>query len=256
METTLYVDYLSQPSRAVCLLNRCANLGAVEHTLRLRGGEQRTEAYKALSPLAKVPLLVERAAGGASAGAASFLSRSSAAAVYSLPESCAILRYLCSSRRLNDHWYPGAHRQRAAVDAALDWHHSTLRRGASTLVFERLFKGNDAAAESDSGVRDALALLQAALRQLDAVWLAAPGRFLCGAQQLSIADLVLACEVAQLRLLSCSAAQPGLEQLLAPHARVRAWLGAVEEAAGPHWAAVNAKIDGLAAAGTGARSKL
>lgn len=254
METTLYVDLLSQPSRAVCLLNRCASLGAVEHSLRLRAGDQRTDAYKALSPLAKVPLLVERATG--SAAAVSFLGRSSDAAVYALPESCAILRYLCNSRRsVAEHWYPVAPRQRAAVDAALDWHHATLRRGAATLVFERLFKGNDAAAEADAGVRDALALLQAALRQLSSVWLAGPEPFLCG-EQVSIADLVLACEMAQLRLLACSAAPPGQAQLLAPHPRVVAWMAAVERATGPHWAAVNAKIDGLAAAGTGARAKL
>ena len=110
-----------------------------------------------------------------------------------LPESCAILRYLCNSRRtVPDHWcgctalparaararaatparvlpqqrrvarlrrapdarlpanrYPVAPRQRARVDAALDWHHATLRRGAAALVFQRLFAGNGADVATD-----------------------------------------------------------------------------------------------------------
>jgi len=106
-----------------------------------------------------------------------------------LPESCAILRYLCNSRRqVPDHWhaplcspftalprrcvarlmrvfmrmslcaltpfpptrrYPVRPRERARVDAALDWHHATLRRGAAALVFARVFAGNNADVADD-----------------------------------------------------------------------------------------------------------
>ena len=38
-----------------------------------------------------------------------------------LPESAAILRYLCNSRHAADHWYPADPKKRARVDAALDW---------------------------------------------------------------------------------------------------------------------------------------
>jgi glutathione S-transferase len=66
-----------------------------------------------------------------------------------LPESCAILRYLCNSRRVDDAWYPVRPRDRARIDAALDWHHATLRRGAAALVFARVFAGNNAEVASD-----------------------------------------------------------------------------------------------------------
>jgi hypothetical protein len=40
-------------------------------------------------------------------------------------------------------------RARARVDAALDWHHSTLRRGAAPLVFARIFAGSAVDAATD-----------------------------------------------------------------------------------------------------------
>lgn len=44
-----------------------------------------------------------------------------------LSESNAILQYLCASRRLHDHWYPAAPRERAVVDKVLHWYHMCVR---------------------------------------------------------------------------------------------------------------------------------
>ena len=81
--------------------------------------------------------------------------------------------------------------------------------------------------------------MRAALRQLEEYWLA-PGAageakpLLVGSaagQRASIADLVLAAETAQLRLLPNGEG----DAMLAPWPRVRAWLAAVEAATAPHW---------------------
>ena len=85
--------------------------------------------------------------------------------------------------------------------------------------------------------------MRAALRQLEEYWLA-PGDagdaspvFVGGSAgrqhraELSIADLVLAAEVAQLHLLPNGEG----DALLAASPRVRAWLAAVEAATAPHW---------------------
>jgi glutathione S-transferase len=57
-------------------------------------------------------------------------------ASFALPESAAILRYLATTRNKTRHWYPSDAQQRARVDAALDWQHSTVRAGEAKLVSE------------------------------------------------------------------------------------------------------------------------
>lgn len=56
--------------------------------------------------------------------------------------STAILRYLCDSRNLADHWYPSDLKKRAKIDEYLSWHHTNLRMGAAmhfrTLVSKSL----------------------------------------------------------------------------------------------------------------------
>ena len=55
-----------------------------------------------------------------------------------LYESHAILRYLCDSFPVPDHWYPKDPEKRAKVNEYLDSHHSNLRRGGE-LIFLKLF---------------------------------------------------------------------------------------------------------------------
>ena len=62
----------------------------------------------------------------------------------------------------------------------------------------------------------------------------------------SIADLVLGAEVAQLALLAGTV--PDAEALLAPHPRVRQWLRALEAACAPHWRDALSEVDALVAA--------
>jgi len=213
---TLYCDRYSQPSRAILLLLKCGGVPFTEAAVVLRKREHLSPAFRDALPLGKVPVLRE--------------------GDWTLPESCAILRYLCDTRPSLAAWYPRAPRERAVVDGALDWHHATLRRGASTLVFLRFFRNVSAPPEEDKRVREAVDTLGAALAQLESYWLRDGRRFVSGALP-SIADLVLACEISQLSLLSVP---PDAAALLSP--RLRQWMAAVEQATQPYWADVHAAI--------------
>jgi len=48
--------------------------------------------------------------------------------------SHAIMRYLCQTRKIADHWYPSDAKERVVVDSVLDWHH-TYDRLPCTLIW-------------------------------------------------------------------------------------------------------------------------
>ena len=114
----LFVDMISQPCRAICLLLEINNIPYTKEVVNLGKGQQFTNAeLQSVNPNCKVPTLKE--------------------GTFSLYESGAILRYLCSSRKLPDHWYPQELKTRAKVDQYLDWHHSTIRFGSSGWFFSQ-----------------------------------------------------------------------------------------------------------------------
>lgn len=157
------------------------------------------------------------------------------------------------------------------VDAAVDWHFSSLRPGCSALVWalalaKTVPPGGTARrleAESPAAALAALASLELALDALEGgggggSWLlSAEGGFLAGRRRLSIADLLVATELDQLRLLEVSKDDDQLESsklaavsfasLLAPRPRVRAYLYRTKEACGPHWDEVSSVLDRVAA---------
>ena len=45
-----------------------------------------------------------------------------------------ILKYLCETRDVPDHWYPKDIKARAKIDEYLSWHHTNLRLGAAVTV--------------------------------------------------------------------------------------------------------------------------
>lgn len=218
--------------------------------------------------MGKLPVLEDPSAFGSGPG--SFL-----------PESGAILRYLCrgfSTSKTDPFYHLYPHRDAAAaalVDAAVGWHFSALRPGCSGVVWALVLaktvpKGGTArraAAESPAAAAAALASLELALDALEGGggWLLSPeGGFLAGRGRLSVADLLVATELDQLRLLEAtrgeeeergelgssggsgdgrSAAVVSYESLLAPRPRTRAYLARVREACGPrHWDEVSSVL--------------
>ena len=70
--------------------------------LDLKKGEQRTPEYLSINPFGKVPAIVEQDG-------------------WILFESSTILRYLCNTRDVPDHWYSKDPRKRSQVDLFFDW---------------------------------------------------------------------------------------------------------------------------------------
>lgn len=184
--------------------------GVALRVLNIGKGEQRSAANP--NPFKKVPFLAE--ADG-----------------FGVPESAAIMRYLCTTRAgaIADHWWPAAPRAAAAVDAALAWHASSLRPGSAAVVWHRAI-----ARRLDQPSNEAVAAqygeptLAAAVATLDRVFLVDGRAWVAGGAAISAADLQIACDLEQLVLV-------GQEGALAGVPRVRAWLARVRAACAPHW---------------------
>ena len=78
------------------------DLGIEESLVNIAKGGTRTASFLAINPLGKVPFLFEKGDGGEYVG---------------VPESSAIMRYLCITRvnSIQPHWYPADAKARAKV---------------------------------------------------------------------------------------------------------------------------------------------
>ena len=115
MDLKIYADYASQPSRAVIAF---CNINKIPFTLvetRVGKMEHLSEEYKKINRAKLVPAIKEinKATGEE----------------WTLSESHAIMRYLATSRKVPNHWYPSDIVKRSKVDQYLDWHHTFLRQG-------------------------------------------------------------------------------------------------------------------------------
>lgn len=162
---------------------------------------------------------------------------------FGLPESSAILRHLCRTRPgIPSHWYNSSDPRTAAlVDAVMAWHGSTLRIGSMIVVFNLFIAANVGAKGNQPLVDDyGMPTLRNALSTLDEVWLKDTA-YVAG-EDISIADILLACEIEQLALLNGVQGAPTMEELLAPHAKVIAWLHRVRSSCQPHYDAAHSMI--------------
>jgi len=178
MVLDLYIDWLSQPCRAVSMLLMDNNVEHQVHEISIMKGETQGAAYKQINPTGKVPSIVDDG--------------------FHLAESHTIMRYLCASRNLPDHYYPEDIKQRAQVDYWLDWHHMNLRHGSLRLIKANIFGPikqysqqtiDELRKEGDDVLKSSLSFMDENLGK---------NNYIAGGNQLSIADIALACEVAML----------------------------------------------------------
>jgi len=239
--TQLYVDMMSQPSRACVLLCRMNKLDVQEVAIKLHKKEQRAPEYREMNALAQVPCLVER--NPAQNQAPSFV----------LAESCAILKYICKKYDLaswcwNDN-VPldaasggGISRREAYVDSALHWYHSTLRKGCAGFMFHKVLAKNLGAQPVEAIAADSKLRLSHALKQLETVWLHGENRFV-GGRSMCVADLLFACELEQLQMLHRATDGTDMEEILHPFPNVCRWMSAVASSASPVYGEVHAILD-------------
>lgn len=210
---TLYVDYMSQPSRACVIFCRMHQLPVDVRQVRLSLGEHRQPAYLKLNPLGKVPLLVD--------------------GDLHLPESSAILLYLCRkfSNLIPSYWYPTTDPHRALADSALHWQHTTVRLGSMKLVFNRVLAPKLGRKLNPAVAADGHQVLTLALSQLEQYWLKDTPFML--ASHIGLADLLCVCELQQLHLLVGSREGPHYDELLSSYPGVRRWVARVTTLTNP-----------------------
>ncbi|KAI5065113.1 hypothetical protein GOP47_0019808 [Adiantum capillus-veneris] len=220
----LFVDRLSQPSRAIIIFCLANGLDAEENLVDLGKGEHRKPEYKAINPMGQVPAVDDDG--------------------FYLFESHAILRYLASAYpNVKEHWYPVDVKKRAQIECILDWHHTNLRRGSAGLVMNRVIAPALGHPLDPKAASECEALVKASLDTINTLWLNEDGSFLKGSSEPSIADLSLACEVTQLQFLG----EETKAKILSPYPKVRNWLDAVEKATSPHFESAHEKLRTLAA---------
>ncbi|UJR17444.1 hypothetical protein I4U23_004339 [Adineta vaga] len=217
MVLQLHVDWVSQPCRAVGILLLENNIEHEVHEINVLTGETHTDAYKKINPTGKVPAIVD--------------------GDFNLGESHTIMRYLCASRNLPDHYYPSDVKERAKVDFWLDWHHTNLRHGAIRLIRANVFGPmrnlpqqtiDESRQEGETVIKASLSFMEEALGK---------SSYIAGGNQLSIADIAMACEVAMFPVFGASTEG---------YPNVQAWMKKLSTEI-KCWEQVNAKLNAFLA---------
>lgn len=218
MDLKVYVDRLSQPSRAILIFCKINGIEFEEIKVDLINRKHQTPEFEEINPMKQVPAIVH--------------------GDFKLSESHAILRYLACAFPVADHWYPSDLHKRAKVESLLDWHHTNLRFGSVELVRNTVLApalgmppNLEAAAKGEK-------VLCASLENLETLWLNESGPFLLGNAQPSLADLIFVCEIMQLEFLGDEVR----DRILAPHEKVKQWIEASKVETSPHFEEIHETV--------------
>jgi glutathione S-transferase len=176
---TIYLDSMSQPSRAVLWFCKLNNIPHTIKIINIAKLENRDPAFAKINPHKKLPAIKD--------------------GDFFLNESHTILRYLAAKYNVDDHWYPQDLKKRALVDNFLDWHHANTRKALATYFFITVIAPK--MADSTPNPTEITVLekeANTALFKLNEIFL--KNTKFINLDNLSIADLSAICEVEQLRL--------------------------------------------------------
>ncbi|XP_044272666.1 glutathione S-transferase theta-1 [Tribolium madens] len=180
MTLKLYLDFLSQPSRALYIFFKINKVPFELFQVALQKGEHFSEEFKTnLNRFQKVPFIHD--------------------ADFRLTESVAIIRYVSKVHNIDNNWYPKETKAQARVDEYLEWQHNNTRAFCA-LYFQRkwLFPrltGRKTTPETMQKYEDNM---NTCLDQIQNIWLA-DTPYLCG-DRISVADIFAACEIEQPRI--------------------------------------------------------
>nr|UCR60999.1 glutathione-S-transferase [Aphelinus asychis] len=227
MSLKLYYDLLSQPSRALYIFLKVCNIPFESKIVNLSKGEQFQPGFEKIHRFNKVPAIEHNG--------------------FNLIESVAIMRYLCREFKVDEHWYPRDSNSQARVDEYLEWQHLNTRIHCA-LYFQikfliPLLKGSPPKPEQVAKFEDRMI---ECLDQMENIWLK-DTPFLIG-DQISIADILGACEVEQPRMAGFNPrdGRPNLS----------AWLDRVAKETSPYYEEAHKRLNKLAARSDQKESKL
>lgn len=206
----VYVDRLSQPSRAVLIFLQVNRIPHTEIAVALRRGEQKNPEFTKLNPMQKVPVIVDNG--------------------FVLTESDAILKYLATKDGIPDHWYPREPQHRAKVDEYTAWHHTNTRiHAAKVFLHEVLMPRMTGQPTDQKKLASLLTDLDGTLDKLETMFLKDQA-FLCG-HDITLADLLAICELIQ--------PSAGGRDVLKNRPKLLAWQSRVTSALGDAFDEVN-----------------
>jgi glutathione S-transferase len=179
----IYGDYLSQPFRSIVCFCKIAKIPFEIKFVNIGRGEHLSEDYKKINRYGKIPSIKIIKENGEE---------------FSMGESCSILRFLSEYYNVDSSLYPKDDiYRRAKIDQWLDWHHLNSRFALMNLVFKNVFQEklqkfgvNKEAYETSEMVGKVLGFLNKILKETN---------FIVD-DKISIADLIIACEIHQLYL--------------------------------------------------------
>ncbi|KAI6660535.1 Glutathione S-transferase theta-2-like [Oopsacas minuta] len=172
-ELKLFCDLVSQPCRAIVLLLEINNIPHQREVISLLKGEHRKhEELLAANPNKMLPVIKD--------------------GTFVIYESATILRYLCSSRDLPDHWYPKDLKKRVLVDQFFDWFPTNLRKGASGWFLNEVLLKKPS---TDPLIEQSKETLRKALTIFNDFTLR-DSKFIAG-EEISVADIQAVCELTQ-----------------------------------------------------------
>ncbi|KAI3453701.1 hypothetical protein Pfo_010364 [Paulownia fortunei] len=219
MELKLYVDRLSQPSRAILIFCKANGIEFEEVKIEIGKMQHRSPEFAEINPMKQIPAIVH--------------------GDFKLFESHAILIYLASAfSGVADHWYPADVHKRAKIHSVLDWHHSNLRRGSVGYLFNTSIALAFGLPLDPKAADEGEKLLSASLATIESYWLEGDGPFLLGNSQPSIADLALVCEIMQLEI----ADEKDRDRILGPHKRTLKWMEDTKNATAPYFDEIHSMI--------------
>ena len=177
MSLKLFIDYGSQPSRAVlifCLLNKIPH-EVIETKIMAR--ETKTPEYKKINPFRKVPSILD--------------------GDFNLYESHSIIRYLTRTRSYKQHLYPNDPKKMAMIDSYLDVHHNLLRANSGPFIFFGIIgpkMGLDNSKIDFDSLKKNLKYFFGILEN----FLLKDSKYIFGFEEYTIADISAICEIMQL----------------------------------------------------------
>ncbi|XP_033116131.1 glutathione S-transferase theta-1-like [Anneissia japonica] len=206
MALKIFIDFLSQPSRSVVLFAKLNNIPFVLKETSIAKGAHQTDEFAAINPFKKVPAIQD--------------------GDFNLSESVAILRYLISTYKTPDHWYPADVKKRAKVDEYLAWQHLNTRMTCAKVFWtEYLIPRMTGSPVNTSKLESNLSAMNQSFTDIEDVFLK-DQQYLCG-DDITIADIMGVSEVLQV---TGSGRDPAEN-----HPKLGAWVERVQKRLNPEF---------------------